>query len=328
MKKVKVAVTGAAGQIAYSLLFRLAAGEVFGPEVQVDLSLLEIPQARSALDGITMELEDCNYKTLGSVTSNTDAKKAFSGANWVLMIGAMPRGPGMERSDLIRSNGPIFVEQGKALANADTNVRVVVVGNPCNTNALIAACNAPDIPKERFSAMMALDENRAVAQISQKANCSVQHIRNLIVWGNHSPSMYPDFENIIIGSQKATEAITDKNWFTKEFIPQVQQRGSAIIKARGKSSAASAASACMDHIKRLLNKSSFGNCHSIAVWNSDGAYNIPKGIFFSFPIVSKGDSEYEIFPEITLSTYATEKLQFSAQELLKERELIKDLLPS
>ncbi len=270
-----------------------------------------------------MEIEDCAFDSVAGIDCFSDPEKAFDGVNWALMVGAQPRGPGMERSDLIRENGPIFVAQGKALNRAAQNVRVVVVGNPCNTNCLIALHNAHEIPARNFTAMTALDENRAKAAIAQKANVSVGDIHHLMIWGNHSNTMYPDYENALIAKVPVSEKIKDQEWLQKDFIKKVQQRGAQVISARGKSSAASAGSACIDHIKRL---STPGTVFSCAVMSDGSHYDIPKGIIFSVPVRSKPNADYEIEQGIALSAFAKEKIQLSAQELLKEREFIKDLL--
>ena len=253
-KPIHVAVTGAAGQIGYSLLFRLASGEVFGADQPVHLHLVELPMAVKAAEGTAMEIEDCGFATLDGITIADNPEQGFDGVNWALLVGSKPRGPGMERNDLIKENGPIFVGQGKALAKAASDVRCVVVGNPCNTNALIAQHACRDIPATRFSAMTALDEGRARNQIAKKAGVPVGDVYNMAIWGNHSSTMFPDFENAIIGGKKATDIITDRAWLESDFITTVQKRGAAIIAARGKSSAASAASACIDHVKNFYNK--------------------------------------------------------------------------
>ena len=323
---VKVAITGSAGQIGYSLLFRIASGEVFGPDTKVDLNLLELPQAIKAAEGTAMELLDCGFATLNEVNCFDDAEKAFDGTNWALLVGAKPRGPGMERSDLILGNGPIFVGQGKALTRAASDMRTVVVGNPCNTNALIAQRNCPDVPAERFSAMTALDENRAKAQLALKSNVGVGEISNLAIWGNHSSTMYPDFENAKIGGKKCTDVITDKEWLTDSFITTVQKRGAAIIAARGKSSAASAASACIDHIKRFITPTPENDWFSAAIPSSGKHYGITEGIMFSFPLRSDGKGNVNVVENIELSEFAKEKIKASEEELVKEREVVKDLL--
>ncbi|NRA44313.1 MAG: malate dehydrogenase [Oligoflexales bacterium] len=326
METVHVAITGAAGQIGYSMLFRLASGEVFGHDKKVHLHLLELPQAIKAAEGTAMEIDDCGFDTLAGVDCYDKAEEAFKGVNWALLVGSMPRGPGMERSDLIKANGPIFVGQGQALNKAAADVRVVVVGNPCNTNALIAQHNCREIPATQFSAMTALDENRAKAQLAKKSGVGVEHIKNMIVWGNHSTTMYPDYENVSINGKAAPEVISDHNWFESEFIPCVQKRGAAIIAARGKSSAASAASACLDHIKRFITPSKPGECFSAAVPSDGKLYDIPRGLMFSFPIKSLGQGKYEIASDFNLSANAQAKLKKTSDELVSEREVVKDLL--
>lgn len=324
MKKViRVAITGAAGQIGYSLLFRLASGETFGKDYKVHLNLLELPPVIKAAEGVAMEIEDCAFDALAGIDCFTDPNKAFDGANWVLMVGAKPRGPGMERSDLIRENGPIFIEQGKALNRAAKDLRVVVVGNPCNTNCLIALHNAGDVPAKVFTAMTALDENRAKAVIAQKVGVSVEDVDHLIIWGNHSNTMYPDFENATVNKSPLTSKIQDSEWLQKDFIKKVSQRGAEIISVRGKSSAASAGSACIDHIRRLNTPGAVFSC---AIMSDGNHYDIPKGIIFSFPVRSKENGAYEIEEGINLSAFAKQKIKASADELLQEREIIKNLL--
>jgi malate dehydrogenase len=324
-KHVKVAVTGAAGHIGYSLLFRIASGEVFGPDTRVTLSLVEIPPAMGALEGVAMELDDCAFETLAGIEMNSDAKAGFSGCNWVVFVGAKPRGPGMERNDLIRENGPIFTGQGRALEGAAADLRAVVVGNPCNTNCLIAASNAPGIPMERFSAMTMLDENRARTQLAKKAGVAVEAVTNMTIWGNHSSTQYPDFYNALINGQPVPEVITDHAWLEGGFIETVQKRGAAIIKARGASSAASAANAAIDHIKALANPTPEGQTFSAAVY-SDGSYGVEKGIYFSFPLRSRGGGAYEIVAGREHNAFARDKLAATKDELLKERDVVKDLL--
>lgn len=323
---VNVAVTGAAGQIGYSLLFRLASGEVFGPDKKVRLNLIELPQAVKAAEGTAMELEDCGFSTLDSVNCYDNPESGFEGVHWALMVGSKPRGPGMERSDLIKSNGPIFVAQGKALNRADSEVRAVVVGNPCNTNALIAQHNARDVPPTRFSAMTALDENRARAQIAIKAGVPVEEVSRMTIWGNHSTTMYPDFESASISGKPATQNITDRDWFEKTFIPCVQKRGAAIIEARGKSSAASAASACIDHVKNLITPTPKDQWFSAAVPSSGQQYGVPKGLIFSFPLRADGKGGYEVVETIELSDFGKSRLKVTIDELLEERDVVKDLL--
>ena len=325
-KSVRIAVTGAAGQIGYSLLFRIASGELFGPDCGVELNLLELPQAVKAAEGTAMELDDCAFSALRRVECFDDPKRAFDGVNWALLVGSMPRGPGMERADLIKANGPIFVEQGKALQAAASDVMVVVVGNPCNTNALIAQHSCRDIPATRFTAMTALDENRAKAQLALKAGVSVGQVDRLALWGNHSPTMYPDFENARIGGNPVEQVVTDRPWLEGAFLETVQKRGAAIIDARGKSSAASAASACIDHVKKLTSKTPSGDWFSAGI-PSDGAfYDVPPGILFSFPLTSQGNGDYRVVEGLELSEYGRNKLKVTADELLREREHVKDLL--
>jgi malate dehydrogenase len=322
---VKVAVTGAAGQIGYSLLFRLASGEVFGSETQVHLSLLELPAAIKAAEGTAMEIEDCGFPTLAGINISDSAETAFDGIHWALFVGSKPRGPGMERNDLIRDNGPIFVSQGRALSRAAKDVRIVTVGNPCNTNALIAQHNCRDIPATHFTAMTMLDENRAKAQLAKKANCNVGDI-NIAIWGNHSSTMYPDFENGTVDGKKITSIISDRAWLEGDFMKTVQQRGATIIAARGKSSAASAASACIDHMWRLMRPTSAGKYFSCAVPSDGNSYGVPAGLIFSFPCRSLGGGKYEIVKDIPISDYSRKKIEETTKELLAEREVVKELL--
>ena len=325
-KKIKVAVTGAAGQIGYSLLFRLASGEVFGQDTKVSLSLVELPQATKAAEGTAMEIYDCGFDTLDKIDIHDTPEKGFDGVNWALLVGSKPRGPGMERADLIKENGPIFTSQGKALANAASDVRCVVVGNPCNTNALIALHNCKDVPATRFSAMTMLDENRARAQLALKAGVGVEEVSNLGIWGNHSSSMFPDFSNAKIGGRPVGEVIKDSKWLESEFITTVQKRGAAIIAARGKSSAASAASACIDHVKNFSSKTPDGSFFSAAVPTDGESYGIPSGLMFSFPIRSNGNGDYEIVQGVELTDFAKSKIEITKDELVGERDLVKDLL--
>ncbi len=325
-KLVKVAVTGAAGQIGYSLLPRLINGEVFGPDTKVALHLLEITPALGALEGVVMELDDCAFPLLDNVVVTDDPKVAFDGVNWALLVGSKPRGKGMERGDLIRENGPIFIGQGEALnERAADDVRVVVVGNPANTNCLIAMNNAPDIPNERFSALTRLDQNRAYAQLAQKAGVKVTAVSNVTIWGNHSATQYPDAENAKINGRPAMEVITDHEWLRGDFISTVQKRGAAIIQARGKSSALSAANAALDHVRSFLYKTEAGNWFSAAV-PSDGSYGIDVGLIFSFPLTSDGAGGYTIVPGLKWSKFAKEKVMITQEELRNEKSLILDLL--
>ncbi len=326
MSVVKVAVTGAAGQIGYSLLFRLASGEVFGPNKKVRLALVELPQAVKAAEGTAMEIEDCGFPSLDGIDIHDNPEQAFEGTNWALMVGSKPRGPGMERNDLLLENGPIFTRQGKALNRAASDVRIVVVGNPCNTNCLIALHNCKEVPATRFSAMTMLDENRAKAQLARKAGVNVGQISNLAIWGNHSSTMFPDFENAKIGGKSLNQVISDRKWLETDFMSTVQKRGAAIIAARGKSSAASAASACIDHMWRFMNKTPEGQWFSAAVPSDGNSYGIPAGLMFSFPIRSNGNGTYEIVQNVALSAFAKEKIAVTTKELEEERAVVKDLL--
>lgn len=324
-RSVKVAVTGAAGQIGYSLLFRIASGELFGKDTKVDLSLVEIPVALKALEGTAMELNDCAFETLSSIGCYDNPEQGFEGCNWVLMVGSKPRGPGMERNDLIRENGPIFTGQGKAVTRAAADVRVAVVGNPCNTNCLIAAANADGVPANRFSAMTRLDENRARHQLAHRAGVAVEQVSNMTIWGNHSSTQFPDYYHAKINGKPAVEVITDHAWLQGEFITTVQKRGAAIINARGKSSAASAANALVDHVTSFMRPTRDGNWFSAAV-PSDGSYGIDEGLIFSFPLRTRDDGHYEIVQGLEHNADASEKIQDTLTELRQERELVKDLL--
>src|SRR6478736_4899347 len=285
---IKIAVTGAAGQIGYSLVFRIASGAMFGPEQPIALSLIEIPNALGALESVVMELHDCAFPLLKSITPTADLDEGFRDVNWALLVGSVPRKQGMERKDLLGINGKIFTGQGKAIEkNAAKDVRVLVVGNPCNTNCLIAMNNAPGVPKDRWFAMTRLDENRAKTQLAKKAGVDVTAVTGLAIWGNHSSTMYPDFANAKINGKPLTEVITDKAWLEGEFISTVQQRGAAIIKARGLSSAASAANAVVDSVRSIVTPTKPGDWHSVCVC-SDGSYGIEKDLICSFPIRSNG----------------------------------------
>lgn len=322
---VTVAVTGAAGQIGYSLVFRIARGDLFGPDVPVNLHLIEIPQALPALEGVVMELQDCAFPLLRKIVPTADLAEGFRGVNWALLVGSVPRKQGMERKDLLGINGRIFVGQGQAIAaNAAPDVRVLVVGNPCNTNALICRHAAKGIPADRFFAMTALDENRAKSQLALKAGVLASQVSNLAIWGNHSSTMYPDFHNTCIAGRPATQVISDEAWFKETFIPTVQQRGAAIIKARGASSAASAANAAIDTIRRLTTATHPTDWFSVAV-TSDGSYGIEKGLMFSFPIRSNGFS-WEIVPGVNLADFAKGKIAATEAELKEEKALVAELL--
>ena len=323
MKTVKVAVTGAAGQIGYAMLFRLASGSVFGPDTAVELQLLELEHALPALEGVKMELDDCAFPLLNKIITTSDPNVAFKDIDWGLLVGSVPR---KERNDLLRINGGIFVGQGNAInENAGDNARIVVVGNPCNTNCLIAMHNAPRISRDRWFAMTALDENRAKSQLAAKAGTAVRNVSNLTIWGNHSATQYPDFYNAKINGQAAPEVINDEEWLQGEFIKTVQQRGSAIIKARGASSAASAANAALDTVIRINTPTPEGDWFSTAI-PSDGSYGIPEGLIFSFPLRSKGNGAYEIVQGLELNDFSKEKIKATSSELEMEREAVKEML--
>jgi malate dehydrogenase len=324
---IRVAVTGAAGQIGYSLLFRIASGGLFGPDQPVALNLIEIEPGMKALEGVCMELDDCAYPLLKDIRPTSDLNEGFSGVNWSLLVGSVPRKAGMERGDLLGINGKIFTGQGQAIqANAASDVRVLVVGNPCNTNCLIAMSNARDIPSDRWFAMTRLDENRAAAQLAAKANCQVSEVSNVTIWGNHSATQYPDYYNAKIGGVLASEVISDDTWAHVDFIPTVQQRGAAIIQARGASSAASAANAAIDTVKSLTNPTPSGDWNSVCV-TSDGSYDTKEGLITSFPIRSDGEN-WEIVQDLPINDFAREKIDASVSELAEERDLVSDLLPS
>lgn len=324
---IRVAVTGAAGQIGYSLLFRLVNGEAFGPDQPIILHTLEIPQAVDALRGVVMELEDCAYPLLHGVVATDDPAEAFAGVNWAVLVGGKPRGRGMERADVIRDNAPIFVTQGRAINDhAAPDVRVLVVANPCNTNALIALRSAPNIPPDRWMAMTRLDQNRATAVIAAKAGVPVTQVTRLGIWGNHSPTMFPDFEHAQVGGQPALDAIPDRAWFEGDFLTTVQQRGKAIINARGKSSAASAANAVVNHLQSLREPTPEGDWFSGAVYSDGNPYGVPEGLIYSFPLRSPGDGSTRIVPGLALSDYARQKLQVSTDELQEEWQTVSPLL--
>jgi malate dehydrogenase len=325
---IRVAVTGAAGQIGYSLLFRIASGAAFGPEQPVILHLIEIPdeKAQAALAGVVMELDDCAFPLLKGVIPTADLAEGFRGVNWALLVGAVPRKQGMERKDLLGINGKIFTGQGQAIAKyAASDVRVLVVGNPCNTNALIAANNAPGVPKDRFFAMTALDENRAKSQLAKKAGVETTDITNLAIWGNHSATMYPDFFNAKIQGRLVPEVIGHREWLEKDFITTVQQRGAAIIKARGLSSAASAANAAVNTVYKLSHLTPAGDWFSVGV-HTPGDYGIEKGLIFSYPIRSTG-AKWEIVQNVPLNEFSKAKIAATEAELKEEKSLVTDLLP-
>ncbi|HLS29135.1 MAG TPA: malate dehydrogenase [Opitutales bacterium] len=322
---IRVAVTGAAGQIGYSLLFRIASGSMFGEDQPVELHLIEIPPALGALEGVVMELQDGAFPLLKKIVPTADLDEGFRGVNWALLVGSAPRKAGMERKDLLSINGKIFTGQGKAIAkNAASDARVLVVGNPCNTNCLIAMKNGSDLPPERWFAMTRLDENRAKTQLALKAGVDVTEVSNLAIWGNHSSTMYPDFYNAKIGGKPVPEVIQDENWLKETFIPTVQQRGAAIIKARGASSAASAASSVVDTVRSLTQPTPEGDWFSVAV-HSDGSYGVEKDIITSFPIRSDGKN-WEVVQDLPLNEFSREKIDATVNELKEEKSLVSDLL--
>lgn len=321
---VKVAVTGAAGQIGYSLLFRIASGSLFGPDTPVELRLLEITPALKALEGVVMELDDCAFPTLAGVQIGDDPTKVFDGVNFALLVGARPRGPGMERGDLLEANGGIFAPQGKALNDvAADDIRVVVTGNPANTNALIAQSNAPDIPASRFSALTRLDHNRAISQLAAKTGAPVTEIKKMTIWGNHSATQYPDLFHTEVKGQIAADLINDQDWLENTYIPTVAKRGAAIIDARGASSAASAASATVDHARTWAQGTPDGDWVSMAV-KSDGSYGVAEGLISSFPVTVK-DGEWEIVQGLEINDFSRAKIDASVAELAEERDAVKGL---
>ena len=323
---IKVAVTGAAGHIGYSLVFRIASGALFGPQQPVILNLIEIEPALPALGGVVMELEDSAFPLLKGVVATANLDEGFRGVNWALLVGSVPRKAGMERKDLLGINGKIFIGQGQAIQkNAASDVRIHVVGNPCNTNALIAMNNAPDVPRDRFFAMTRLDENRAKAQLAKKAGVDVTAVSNVAIWGNHSATQYPDFTNAKINGKTATEVIKDEAWLKGEFISTVQQRGAAIIKARGASSAASAASAVIDSVRSIAEPTAPGDWHSVCLC-SDGSYGVEKGLISSFPVRSDG-KKLEIVQGLAVGDFSRAKIDATVNELKEERSLVTDLLP-
>jgi malate dehydrogenase len=319
---LRVAVTGGAGQIAYSLLFRIASGEMLGTDQPVALHILEIPQMLQALEGVKMELQDGAFPLLQEIRVGSDPKKVFEGIQLALLVGATPRGPGMERGDLLKENGKIFIEQGAALnSSADGDVKVLVVGNPCNTNCLIAMRNAPKIPKKNFHAMTRLDQNRATFQLAQKAGVDISAVQRLAIWGNHSSTQVPDFFNATINGKAVPEVIKDKKWLEVEFFENVQKRGAAIISARGKSSAASAAQAIIDAVKALRTKTAPGQWFSSGVYAEGNPYGITEDLIFSFPCITLGSGEVEIVPNVTWNDFLREKIKKSEKELIEERDI-------
>jgi malate dehydrogenase len=323
---IRVAVTGAAGQVAYAMLARLASGEVFGRDRRIVLQLLEIPQAMQTLEGVAMELNDCAFPMLEDIILTDDPNRAFKDVSWALLVGSFPRKQGMERKDLLGINGKIFVGQGKALAaQAAPDARILVVGNPCNTNCLVAYHNGRDIPQDRWTAMTRLDHNRAQNALALKAGAANGDVTCVTIWGNHSNTQYPDFSNARIKGRPATEVITDRNWLETVFVPQCQNRGAAVIKARGSSSALSAANGALDHVKSLLQPTPANDWVSAAVV-SRGQYGVPAGLVFSYPCRGDGKGNYSVVEGVKLDAYGQQKFQNTLKELQDEREAVRDLL--
>jgi malate dehydrogenase len=322
--RVKVAVTGAAGQIGYALLFRIASGQMFGPDTEVELQLLELEQAMGALEGVAMELDDCAFPLLKNITCTYKLEEAFADVNWAILVGSVPRKAGMERADLLKINGGIFTKQGKAINDhAAKDVRVFVVGNPCNTNCLIAMNSAPNVPKDRFYAMTTLDENRAMTQVAKKAGVAVDEVRNLTIWGNHSATQYPDYHNAKINGEPLLNTLSEESWLQGEFLSTVQQRGAAIIKARGASSAASAANAVVDGVGYLVNDTPAGQTYSMCL-SSTGQYGVDEGLIFSFACRTE-NGKTVVVEGIEQQAYGQEKFQATLNELRSERDTVKDL---
>lgn len=323
----RIAITGGAGQIAYSLLFRIASGDLLGQDQPIGLHILELESAMPALKGVVMEIEDCASPLVKDIVIGSDPFKVFKDVDYVFLVGAKPRGPGMERSDLLNENGKIFVEQGKALnAVAHPNVKVLVVGNPCNTNCLIAMSHAPRIPKENFHAMTRLDQNRAVSQLAKKANVSIEDVTHVTIWGNHSPTQVPDFLNARIKNKPVNQQISDQTWLQNEFINSIQKRGAEIIAARGKSSAASASNAAIDAMKAIINPTPEGQWFSSAVFSNGNPYGIQDNLIFSFPCRTKNDGSLEIVKNVPWDDFLKKKISASEKELIEERDLVKDKL--
>lgn len=325
---VRVAVTGAAGQVAYAMLGRLASGEVFGPDTQVILHLLEITPALPALEGVAMELDDCSFSTLKDIVITDNAEKAFDGCNYALLVGSFPRKAGMERKELLDINGKIFVGQGKALAaKAAADVRILVVGNPCNTNCLVARSNGRSIPAERWTAMTRLDHNRARTALAKKAGVSNSDVTQMTIWGNHSNTQFPDFSNAKINGKPAEQTITDRKWLEESFVSTIQTRGAAVIKARGMSSAMSAANGAIDHVKSMIRGTPANDWVSMAVV-SQGEYGVPKDMVFGYPCTTDGKGNYKVVDGLKLDAFGQAKFQTTLQELLEEKDAVKDLIPS
>ncbi len=324
MDKMNIAITGAAGQIGYSLLPRIAAGEMFGPNTKISLHLLEIPPALDALGGVAMELQDCAFPLLDKVIVTSNPDEAFAGSNLCLLVGSKPRGPGMERSDLLRDNGKIFVGQGKSIdSNAADDCRVVVVGNPCNTNCMIAASQSDRFDSTRFTAMTRLDQNRAVSMLAVRAGVDVSEVSRMIIFGNHSPTMFPDYFNAHISGKKATKIIDDDNWLRDDYIPAVGKRGAEIIKARGLSSAASAANALINHVQSLYTVSD--ELHSIVVC-SEGQYGFAKGVWAGMPVKTVSPGSYQVIDDFEHNEFAEDSLKKTNDELVSEREMVSEYL--
>ena len=331
MKEINVAVTGGAGQIAYSLLPRLISGETFGPDVKVNLRLIEIPQVVDKLQGTIMELMDCGFDQTGDLVATSDIREGVKDADWILLVGSIPRGIVIdgkkieERSDLLKINGGIFTDQGQAIGElAKSDAKILVVGNPANTNALIGM-NSANNPNQQWFAMTALDANRAKAQLAEKAGVEISSLKNMIIWGNHSPTMYPDPHNATINGKSAAEVIGDEEWLEENYLPLVQQRGKAVIDARGASSAASAANAAIDTVKSVENSTNEGDCFSAAVV-SDGSYGVPEGLIFGFPLRTTESGKVEIIQGVELNDFAKSKIKITTEELVTEREAVLDLI--
>lgn len=323
---IRVAVTGGAGQIAYNLLFRIGSGEMFGPDQPVALHILELPEALKALEGVRMELEDCAFPLLREIRIGSDPMQVFEKVNYALLVGAKPRGPGMERAELLNDNGKIFVSQGKALNTvADPNVKVIVVGNPCNTNCLIAMHNAPRIPPGNFHAMTRLDQNRAVAQLAKKAGVDISDVDHVTIWGNHSATQVPDFTNATIKGRPVAEKISDRKWLEGDFIANVQKRGAAVIESRGKSSAASAANAIIDTVKAIIKPTKNGSWFSSAILSDGNPYEISEGLVFSFPCRTLDSGKVEIVGNLPVDAFLKDKIKITEKELIEERTFVSAL---
>lgn len=322
---IHVTVTGAAGQIGYQLLFRIASGQLLGPDQPVVLRLLEIEPGMKALEGVVMELDDCAFPLLAGIEATTDLDVAFDGTSWALLVGSVPRKAGMERGDLLSVNGGIFKPQGQAIArSAADDVRVLVVGNPCNTNCLIAKENAPDVPADRWFAMTRLDQNRAETQLAQKADAPVAEVKNLAIWGNHSATQFPDFANATIAGAPVPDVIADRGWLEGPFIETVQKRGAAIIEARGASSAASAANAAIDTVVGIRTATASGDCASVAV-SSTGEYGVPEGLMFGYPVIADGSGSWRIAEGVAHDEFAKDRIAVTLNELIEERDAVKEL---